>query len=320
MNRFEHLQKTLPQNIADNADYPKVEFVVLDYNSTDGLEDWMRQNLSNWQGKVVYYKTLQPQSYARSHSRNMVFRLASGDILCNIDADNFVGKGFAHYVNRIFEKSKNIYMEAYRENFQDVFGKVCFKKSDFETIQGYDEKIVNYGFEDIDFKNRLKKNNLKQVLFKQKKFLRVITHGDVERVRNESFYKNLEKLLVQKISPSRSKLIFVFNDLTFESAEIIDNLYTQVGNEDIKLLDKLERFTIPKKSIIKGNFGSINTDLYEKINDENQKMSVIHFYSQLINKAILTENKLNKIISVNQLGYGKGVVYRNFDYLNPIQL
>src|SRR5580704_1798101 len=44
--RLHHLRRTLPQNIADNRDYPNLEFVLLDYNSTDGLGEWVRHELS----------------------------------------------------------------------------------------------------------------------------------------------------------------------------------------------------------------------------------------------------------------------------------
>ena len=321
MNRVEHLQKTLPKNLIDNADYSQVEFVVLDYNSTDGLEDWMMQNLQNWQEKVVYFKTLQPQNYARSHSRNMAFRLASGDILCNLDADNFAGKGFAQYVYEVFDKHSNIYLEARKENLQDIIGKVCFKKSDFEFIQGYDEKIINYGFEDKDLKNRLRKSGLKPIGFSQNKFLKVITHEDIERIKNEHFYKNMKQLFVQKISPYHSKILFVFNDLTFESADIIDNLYappTKI-HEQIENLDALNRFNILEKSVRKGSFEALPPH-FEQINDESQKMAIINFYSQITNKGVWIENLDSKIIKVNQSGYGRGIVYHNFDYSNPIQL
>lgn len=43
MNRFKHLQETLERNIHDNYLVDNVEFVVLDYNSEDGLDKWISQ-------------------------------------------------------------------------------------------------------------------------------------------------------------------------------------------------------------------------------------------------------------------------------------
>lgn len=45
MNRLEHLQATLERNIPDNLPEGQVEFVLLDYYSTDGLHEWVRQHM-----------------------------------------------------------------------------------------------------------------------------------------------------------------------------------------------------------------------------------------------------------------------------------
>ena len=90
MNRLYHLKQTLPRSIKDNMDYPNVEFVLLDYNSEDGLENWVNTEMSDYidSGVLVYYKTEEPEHFHRSHSRNVMFKLASGDILINLDADH----------------------------------------------------------------------------------------------------------------------------------------------------------------------------------------------------------------------------------------
>ena len=111
MNRLHHIKKTLPQNIEDNAAYPDLEFILLDYNSTDGLEEWVKNNMQEYiiSGRLKYYKTSEPVFFDRSHSRNLMFKLAAGDILCNIDADNYTGLAFADYVNEMFYQKKNVY-------------------------------------------------------------------------------------------------------------------------------------------------------------------------------------------------------------------
>lgn len=42
--RLEHLSRTLPQNLASNADYRDCVFVVLDYGSTDALRRYVAQS------------------------------------------------------------------------------------------------------------------------------------------------------------------------------------------------------------------------------------------------------------------------------------
>jgi len=103
MGRAHDLKVTLPRNLEHNAAYTNVEFVILDYNSRDDLEDWMRRNMMHHieAGTVAYYKTVEPRYYTLCHSRNVAFLAASGDVVNSVDADNFTGEGFAAYVNRL---------------------------------------------------------------------------------------------------------------------------------------------------------------------------------------------------------------------------
>ena len=46
MNRLHHLKMTLQKNISDNRDYSNLEFIILDYNSSDGLGEYIRDNFN----------------------------------------------------------------------------------------------------------------------------------------------------------------------------------------------------------------------------------------------------------------------------------
>ena len=106
MNRLNHLKKTLIRNIEDNELLGQVVFVLLDYNSSDGLHEWVKsQSKYIDNGLLVYFRTDTPTHYKRSHSRNLVFKLSEADIVCNLDADNYLGKGFAKYVLNEFENN-----------------------------------------------------------------------------------------------------------------------------------------------------------------------------------------------------------------------
>ena len=103
MNRLKDLKLTLPKNMADNADYPNLEFVVLDYNSTDGLGEWIKTEMMEYikSGRLTYARISEPKYFYMAHSRNLAFKIASGEIVNNLDADNFCQKGFAYYINRL---------------------------------------------------------------------------------------------------------------------------------------------------------------------------------------------------------------------------
>lgn len=157
MNRLDDLKKTLPENIEDNLDYSNVEFVVLDYNSSDGLSDWIKSDMQPYidRGLLNFYRTEEPRTYSMAHSRNIAFKLASGHIVNNVDADNFINKGFAKYLNllahqvperAVFAKGKRMLrgrLGFYRKEFMDLLG-------------GYDENSLlrAYGHDDHDLLHR----------------------------------------------------------------------------------------------------------------------------------------------------------------------
>lgn len=207
MNRLSHLKKTLRTNLRYNADYPNIEFVLLDYNSADGLQSWVLKNFKKElaSGSLAYYKTAKPKYFHMANAKNIAHNLASGDIVCNLDADNFTGKDFAFYINLVMQKSMNIIgihsneFSLTRGHISDCGGRIFLSKANFLKLGGYNESFVGWGHEDIEFKKRASLLGLK-VEDMPRCFLGSVRHDDSLRVKNmnisikESTLKN-ESLL-----------------------------------------------------------------------------------------------------------------------------
>ena len=60
MNRLSDLKNTLPRNIEDNKEYDNAEFIVLDYNSTENVEGWIKRKMMHHikSGKLKAIKVL----------------------------------------------------------------------------------------------------------------------------------------------------------------------------------------------------------------------------------------------------------------------
>jgi glycosyltransferase involved in cell wall biosynthesis len=193
MNRLDFFSKTIIPNLEDN---PDCEYVVLDYNSTDGTEAWVRDNLLSYieNGKLVYCKEFTATHFKPSHSRNMCMRLATGDILCNVDSDNYAGSGFAEYLARVFstqyEQPKVIanHPRVFEPIDQGGHGRIALLRRDFYYWGGYCEDFIGWGEEDNNLNLRMMKQTL---LFHREKihwrFLRDIHHGDDLRVKHIDF-------------------------------------------------------------------------------------------------------------------------------------
>ena len=151
MDRTSDLKQTYEQNILDNIDYPNIEFVLLNYNSKDDMDEWVIP-LTEKYSCLKYYKTTEPKYYNMSDSRNRAFRFATGDIINNVDADQFTNKGFAHRINDIahmFNTKDIVFVKSRQKNR----GRIGMYKEKFLELGGYSD-FQDYGYEDEDLIRR----------------------------------------------------------------------------------------------------------------------------------------------------------------------
>ena len=151
MNRLEEVKGTFLKNIEDNIAYDNVEFVLLNYGSNDGLDQWASDNLRGFikDGIVNYYYTSEPKHYSMAHSKNMAIRLSNGDVATSVDADNFINSGFAEKLNYLAnqQEEKSVFVKGK----QRLRGRIGFWREEFiSDLGGYDELMTGYGFEDYD--------------------------------------------------------------------------------------------------------------------------------------------------------------------------
>lgn len=151
MNRTHDLKKTLIQNINDNKNYPNIEFVVLNYNSNDDMHSFMTSNDIKYlikMGIVKYFITKYPKHYSMAHSRNIAFKNATGQIVTNVDADNYTGKNFADFLNKLADISPE--KAFFAKGKRMMHGRIGMYKNEFIKIGGYNEELKGYGFDDHD--------------------------------------------------------------------------------------------------------------------------------------------------------------------------
>ena len=151
MGRLHHLRQTLPKNLAWTTHLPEVEFVLLNYSSPDALEDWAKVELAEaiQRGQVVYYRADGFTHFRMAHAKNIAHRLAAGEIVCNLDADNFLGTGFAEFLLETFGSGERIFARS--PVSKGTHGRIAFRKADWMALGGYDERVSHgWGFEDQD--------------------------------------------------------------------------------------------------------------------------------------------------------------------------
>lgn len=359
MNRTLHLKETLPNNIMVNAGYDNLEIILLDYNSSDDMEEWAKNNLAGFIAKkrITYYKTFQPVVFSHSHSKNLAFKLAEGDIVGNINADNFVGSGFADYINSIFRKYDNVFMSP---NFQMGFGSgtagtVCVRKKDFLNIGGFDETMLIYGWEDVDFNNRLQYAGIKKIPINDTNILKCIDHE--EKYDNNKLLSKIHSIYVNHHNPAdvpNVKLLILFNDLTYKTGTIVNNVrkaqtdsdyarryearkyrfqfeleevywtegYWKEGVPDLVLSDNKQDSIQTFQKLLLNNWKALKNEqeqvVYYHVTDRDMLNKIAYFEMDYNNRLVMLDNCEKKKIVVNNGIFGQSTVYRNFNYETAI--
>jgi hypothetical protein len=342
MNRGAHLVQTLPVNIAENSDYPNVEFVVLDYNSKDNIGQWIRKNLGHHiaSGVLKYYRTDEPEFFHSSHAKNMALRLGTGDIVGMVDADNYAGPGYAGWIDKVFSsQGGHTLVTTLRKDaipHRDQGGKFCLDRAQFHEVRGLDEDLFGYGMEDTDLINRMENAGGKRFYIEEQRHLRFISHSDVERLSNFEFPGNLRQLYL-RISlpdPGRTQMLYLFRDNSFSEMHYHFDEASK-GN----LVRTFHGWKLDENGQKKGTFEEMGGEVilkhadgsivrirktgdttWQEIRAAEELYSVyVLAYTECLNRSKFAYNERSGK-RVNPNGWGMGVVTRNFDAGDRLEL
>lgn len=187
-NRLEHLQQTVLANLEDNKHYPNLEIVILNYAcSNPETERWVKKHLARFieSGRVNYYFYPDTKTFDYSHAKNLAHRLATGEIICNVDADNFTGPGFAEFCSAQLA-DKHSFLSGPRDG-RGLGGRIALRREHFYQTGGYDERIVDWGGCDYELTLRLGRLALKNRPILIERYLEAISHSDELRTHYSAF-------------------------------------------------------------------------------------------------------------------------------------
>ncbi len=165
MGRLYQLRETLPANLELMAPHANVEFVILNYNSPDELHEWMREQHLDLirAGRIRYALNPAPERFHASKAKNQAHRLATGDILVNLDADNFIGGSYG-LMMEWFARNFDICLHMFSGTYGDgSFGRIAMARKHFLALGGYDESFMPMGAQDRDLIRRARAYGLKKI-------------------------------------------------------------------------------------------------------------------------------------------------------------
>lgn len=187
-NRTPHLRETLARNLADN---PNSRFVVLDYHSKDDLLEFLSDTFLGEiaKGRLVVYSYAGWPKFRMAHAKNLAHRLGiieGGDILVNLDADNYAGPDFESFATRQLSSQPRAFLWANMikgEMTRGIGGRIAVSRKTFTTSGGYDEKFESWASDDKDFNLRLRMMGFKGIEI-ERQFLECVRHNDRVRFKD----------------------------------------------------------------------------------------------------------------------------------------
>jgi len=154
-NREEMLRQTLPTWLAN----PEIdEIIIVDWSSDNSIEDL----LAGFRDDRIFLAIVNDQAkWVLSYAYNLAARLASKDKILKIDADVKIMPGFfgKHQLKPGLFFTGN-WRIARNENETHLNGMAFYFRSDFFMINGYNEFITTYGWDDTDLFDRMIENGL----------------------------------------------------------------------------------------------------------------------------------------------------------------
>ena len=189
-NRMWQIKQTLPQNLKDNLSMKgQVDFVLVDFGSTDGLQEWIIENFEQEikEGYLKYYYTEELPYWHVCIAKNTAHALSESDIVVNLDCDNYTGKDGGKYVLENMLKHgihDTIIHQFSGDGFDGSYGRIALSKENFMNIRGYDESFEPMGHEDKDLLMRLKSIGLTCILLNDERYNQAIRNNKEEGIVN----------------------------------------------------------------------------------------------------------------------------------------
>ena len=150
--RLWQLKQTLFKNIEQLDE--NSEIILLDYKSPDNLKKYIFQNFQKEleNGKLKYYSILEDYAYSSAYAKNVIHKLATGDILFNLDADNYIYNGLLFDLRQL--KDNQLLLPRLGNENEGILGRIGYTKNTFYKLNGYNENIVGMKGDDGDLRVR----------------------------------------------------------------------------------------------------------------------------------------------------------------------
>lgn len=197
-NRRHHIEQTLETWIQKaSCDY---EIVIVDYESDDDISPLLSGLLSDT--PIRHVRCSNRPIFNMSHARNIGANHAVSEWILYIDIDCKLVPGSVEKICEMIGSTDICYFGAVDSQVRkDIIngGLMLVRREDHISVCGFNENMQGWGFEDIDYRQRLESLGLSWRLFPPDIY-ECIDHDDIERVACYDIEKELSWMRNRQIS------------------------------------------------------------------------------------------------------------------------
>lgn len=243
MNRNNNIYNNITSWLKQKVD----QIIILDWNSKEDMNDYINSLNDK---RLLYIRVINEPYFIRTFAQNLAARFCKFDKIMKIDSDIIISDNFieSHPLNK-----GEFYVGEWRcgrnKNEEYLHGNTYLFLNDYFRINGYNEYIKNYGWDDSDFTIRLMLCGLTKKVFNNN-YLYHVPHDENMRSQHLNT-KELHSLV-----------------MTYTNKFSLKNM---IWNKEYKL-QEFNVFPINKKLIIcdriKNNEYQIDSTIYNNALDE----------------------------------------------------
>lgn len=281
MNRTENIISNINSWLKQSIN----ELLIIDWSSDIEFYDIIN---SYNDSRIKYIRVENEEKYIRTYAQNLGLLLCNYNKICKLDCDIILSDNF--FENHILNDNMfyvGDYLCARNDNERYVHGNIYMHTYDFMRVNGYNELITTYGWEDSDFTIRLLLLGLQKRLFNldmiyhtpHSNLLRTININSMASpeilirankmmIENLPLWNNIYKKQEYNIIKNNENYYIVERINKIETEGIV-NYFDNILRNNISMIKK----SIPRKKIdIKATIGKYNIFMYIHMQYKNQSV------------------------------------------------
>jgi len=154
-NRLHQLRHVFDANIASLRSYPYIQWVLYNYSSSDGLDEYIIPLLPRLPSRFKYIVDSRNRSWNLSVAKNLAHAFGDAPVLMNLDCDNLILDS-GPIIQRLHENGGEVVHYGSNKFSDGTSGRISINRDVFEKLGGYDEDFLPMGYQDLDLLARFR--------------------------------------------------------------------------------------------------------------------------------------------------------------------